>query len=217
MKSSTLAHLESFLQRHSTLQPLREHLLEAARLICDAHRCDALLLVCGNGGSAADAEHIVGELAKQFKLPRRPGAEDEARLVEIAGDRAGAYLATHLQRGVRAFSLVSQTSLATAVANDTDASMIFAQQVYVYGRPGDVLLGISTSGNSSNVVQALRTARAFGLATIGLTGAPECLMDACCDLVLHAPATETYQIQELHLPLYHAICMMVEEELFGEE
>jgi D-sedoheptulose 7-phosphate isomerase len=216
-RASTLEHLDYGLARHPTLEALRVPILQATAVICVAHRMGNQVFICGNGGSASDAEHIVGELVKQFKLPRHVSAQDAARLHETAGATQGPELAAKLQRGVRAFSLVSQTSLLTAVANDTDASLIYAQQVYVYGRPGDVLMGISTSGNSRNVVSALQVGKAFGLTTIGLTGARDCHMDACCDIVLKAPATETFEVQELHLPIYHAICMMVEAELFGED
>jgi D-sedoheptulose 7-phosphate isomerase len=217
IKTYTLSHLDAALARHAALRDLREPILQAANAICRAHRAGRQVFVCGNGGSASDAEHIVGELVKQFKLPRLVSDEDAARLREVAGKNHGEHLASKLQRGVRAVSLVSQTSLTTAVANDTDATFIFAQQVYVYGQAGDVVWGISTSGNSRNVVNALQVGKAFGLLTIGLIGAHHGAMDGCCDILIQAPATETYAIQELHLPIYHAICMMVEEELFGEE
>lgn len=210
--ASTLAHFDYASTRHPALQDLRAPVLQAAAAVCAAHYASNAVFVCGNGGSASDAEHIVGELVKQFKLPRRISSDDAERLSTFNSS-----FAQKLQRGVRAYSLVSQTSLLTAVANDTDADFIFAQQVYVYGKPGDVILGISTSGNSKNVVNALQVGKAFGLVTIGLTGASACSMDACCDIILKAPATETFEIQELHLPIYHAICMMVEEELFGEK
>lgn len=207
---NSLFLLEETLRRYPVLVPLRAAVLRTVQLICDCHRAGGKVLVCGNGGSAADAEHIVGELVKEFKLPRKISAEDAARLREINPELVG-----RLQRGVCAFSLVSQTSLATAIANDTDASMIFAQQVYSYGKPGDIVWGISTSGNSLNVVQALQVARAFGMETIGLCGANGGAMEKYSSVLLQAPETETYRVQELHLPIYHAICMMVEQELFG--
>lgn len=208
VKSSLL--LEEILLRYSALVDLRVSVERAVELICNCHRAGGKVLVCGNGGSAADAEHIVGELAKEFKLERSIPAEHAAQLATT--DES---LASQLQCGVAAISLVSQTSLATAIANDTDATMIFAQQVYVYGRPGDVVWGLSTSGNSRNVVRGFQVARAFGMRTIGFTGSGCGMMDQWCDVLLKAPENETYKIQELHLPLYHAICMMVEEELFG--
>ena len=208
MKSSAL--LEEILLRHPQLTDLKDSILRAVEMVCLCYRAGGKVLVCGNGGSAADAEHIVGELAKEFKLPRTVPAEHVAKLDAVEPILSGA-----LQCGVAAISLVSQTSLSTAIANDTDATMIFAQQVYVYGRPGDVVWGLSTSGNSRNVVRALQVARTFGMSTLGFTGAGCGAMDEWCDVLLKVPETETYKIQELHLPLYHAICMMVEEELFG--
>lgn len=211
LNTSTLSHLDTMVSRHPILEPLRQPLLDAVAVLCAAHHSGNQVLVCGNGGSAADAEHIVGELVKQFRLPRHLPPTDAARLSTLDPT-----LAPKLQRGVRAISLVSQSALTTAVANDTDATMIFAQQVYVYAKPGDVVIGISTSGNSGNVVKALQVGKAFGLTTIGLTGERVCKMDSCCDILLKAPASETSEVQEFHLPIYHAICLMVEEQLFGE-
>jgi phosphoheptose isomerase len=166
------------------------------------------VLVCGNGGSAADSAHIVGELMKGFLLPRRPDALQRACLAE-AGCPDG------LQRGVRAIDLTAQTALLLAVANDLSADLAFAQQVFAYGRPGDVLIVFSTSGNARNIVRAAQAARALGLHTIAFTGAQGGDVVPHCDLLLNVPTTETYQVQELHLPLYHALCAMVEVELFG--
>jgi len=207
--------LERILARYPALLHLREPITRAVEIICRCHRAGGQVLVCGNGGSAADAEHIVGELVKQFKLPRRISAADTKLLRDALGEETSTHIAAHLQQGVRAISLVSQTSLTTAVANDTDATFIFAQQAYVYGKTGDVLIGLSTSGNSANVVKALQVGKAFGLSTLALTGAGDCALDACSDVILKAPATETFEVQEFHLPIYHAICMMVEENLFG--
>jgi D-sedoheptulose 7-phosphate isomerase len=172
------------------------------------------LLLCGNGGSASDCAHIVGELGKGF-LSRRPlPAADVERLAK-AGYADAADLAGKLQCGVRAMTLTGADALTTAFANDVDAALVFAQQVYVLGRPGDVLLGISTSGNAKNVVAALKVARAFGLKTIGLTGAKPGAMDPFCDLCIKAPAEKTHEIQELHLPIYHTLCAAVEVELWS--
>lgn len=198
------------MRRHPALSPFSMEIARAVEAICRCHHAGGRVLVCGNGGSAADAEHIVGELAKEFKLPRAMPFQDAQKLAATGADWS-----EKLQCGVAAISLVSQTSLATAIANDTDATMIFAQQVYVYGKPGDVVWGISTSGNSKNVVRAFQVARVFGMTTIGFTGAGEAAMDEFSDISIKAPETETYKVQELHLPLYHAICMMVEAELFG--
>lgn len=202
--------LEETIQRYPTLRDLRDPILRAVEMICACHKNGGKILVCGNGGSAADAEHIVGELVKEFKLCRALSETDRARL-----EKVNPLLVDKLQCGLAAISLVSQTSLISAVANDTDASMIFAQQVYCYGNPGDILWGISTSGNSRNVLHAMQVAKAFGLQTIGLNGKNTGAMDEYSDVLLKAPETETYKIQELHLPVYHAICMMIEHQLFA--
>ena len=207
--------IDELLARCPALAPLTAEITRASAAICACHRAGGKVLVCGNGGSAADSEHIVGELVKGFLLPRTLPAADADRLSAHADDDTGRTLAARLQRGVAAISLTGHPSLATAIHNDSGGELVFAQQVYVYGRPGDILLAISTSGNSANVLHALTVARAFGLTTVGLTGSLTCRMDALCDIPLKVPAQETHKIQELHLPVYHTICLMVEQELFG--
>lgn len=172
------------------------------------------ILVCGNGGSAADSEHIVGELMKGYFLKRPIPAELRARFTQLFPGR-GQYLADHLQGALPAISLVSQISLITAFANDVAADMIFAQQVYGYGRPGDVLLGISTSGNSANVINALQVGRVMELKTIGLTGLQQCTMDDICDVAVHVPGFNTPEVQERHVAVYHALCAKLEERFFN--
>lgn len=172
------------------------------------------LLACGNGGSAADCEHIVGELMKGFRLPRPLPAEEREKLASRFPGEAAA-LAERLQRALPAISLVSQTSLATAFANDVAADMVFAQQVYGYGRPGDLLVAISTSGRSANVVNAAKTAMAFDIDTIGLTGENESPLSEVCSVTVRVPARDTHAVQEYHLMVYHALCAMVEAEFFG--
>lgn len=172
------------------------------------------LLVCGNGGSAADADHIVGELVKGFLLPRPVPAALRTRLLETHGD-AGRYLADHLQGGLPVIALTAHTALATAFANDVAADLIFAQQVYAYGRPGDVLLALSTSGRSANVLHALRLARSRGVRTVGLTGRGGGDMGPLCDVLVRVPYDETPRIQERHLPVYHALCIALEQHFFG--
>jgi D-sedoheptulose 7-phosphate isomerase len=171
-------------------------------------------LVCGNGGSAADAEHIVGELMKGYLLQRPIPDETRARLV-AASPESGAYLAGALQGALPAISLVSQASLLSAIANDTAADMVFAQQVYGYGRAGDVLVGISTSGNARNVVYAMQVARAMGMHTCALTGPGGGALKSVADVCICAPGESTPAIQERHLPIYHVLCAMLEEEFFG--
>lgn len=200
-------HLDNLLTRIPELQPLAAEISRLSDAICTAYRAGGKVLVCGNGGSAADCEHIVGELMKGFVLRRALPAADVARV--------GEELAARLQQGIPAISLTGHPALSTAVMNDTDAEMIFAQQAYVLGKPGDVLLGISTSGNARNVANALQVARAMGMVTAGLTGSAPARIDPLCDILLKVPTCETYRVQEYHLPIYHTVCLMVEAELFG--
>ena len=171
------------------------------------------VLTCGNGGSAADAEHIVGELMKGYLLKRRIPEEIHAKLVSSSPQNGG-YLASHLQGALPAISLVSQTSLLSAIANDTAADMVYAQQVYAYGEEGDTLIGISTSGNARNVIHAMQVARALGLHTISLTGPTGGTLKPLCDVCICVPGESTPAIQERHLPIFHVLCAMLEEEFF---
>ena len=172
------------------------------------------LLVCGNGGSAADAEHIVGEMMKGFCLPRRLSDTDKAELASVAGDDAE-LLGTKLQYGLAALSLVSHSALITATANDQDGKLIFAQQVWGLGQAGDILLAISTSGNSQNVLLAAKTVRAKNMLVIGLTGATGGKLTGLCDIAITVPSDNVAQIQEMHLPIYHHICASVEAHFFA--
>jgi D-sedoheptulose 7-phosphate isomerase len=172
------------------------------------------LLVCGNGGSAADAEHIVGEMMKGFCLPRRLSDNDKARLASVAGDDTE-LLATKLQYGLAALSLVSHSALITATANDQDGQLIFAQQVWGIGQAGDVLLAISTSGNSQNVLLASKVARAKNIRVVGLTGASGGRLAEICDIAIKVPSDQVAEIQEMHLPIYHHICASVEAHFFA--
>jgi D-sedoheptulose 7-phosphate isomerase len=216
-RSDSLRHLSEVLERCPALLGVAPQIQAAAEAICACHRAGGKVLVCGNGGSAADSEHIVGELAKGFVLRRAIPADDAARIQRVmpGNETLATELAGKLQSGVAAISLAGHPALASAVDNDTGREMIFAQQVYVYGRPGDILLALSTSGGSGNILRALSVARAFGVQTIGLTGSRAGAMDALCDIVIKTPGTETHKIQELHLPIYHTICLLVEQELFG--
>ncbi|HZJ09690.1 MAG TPA: SIS domain-containing protein [Trueperaceae bacterium] len=173
------------------------------------------LLVCGNGGSAADSEHLVGELMKGFASPRPVSSQLRRSLVE-AHPEDGAYLADHLQGALPAIALNSHTALGTATANDVAADMVFAQQVHGYGRHGDVLLGISTSGNSLNVVRAAQVARVTGLKVVGLTGAGGGRLAELCDVCVRVPFDSVSEVQERHLPVYHALSLMLEQEFFPE-
>jgi len=204
-------HLE---EERPGLGPCVEALRAAFRTLSTCFRKGGKLLVCGNGGSAADSEHIVGELMKGFRCPRPLSRSDAGRLAR-AFPAEGPELAGRLQGALPAISLVSQVSLSTAVANDSSPDMVFAQQLYGYGRAGDVLLGISTSGNAANVLNAVRVARAFGLKTVALTG-PGGALGPLCDVTIAAQGRDTAEIQEQHQRLYHALCGLLEAELFPE-
>ena len=184
----------------------------AAMISC--YQRQGKLLVCGNGGSAADAEHIVGEMMKGFCLPRRLSDDDKARLAPVAGDDTE-LLATKLQYGLAALSLVSHSALITATANDQDGQLIFAQQVWGIGQAGDVLLVISTSGNSQNVLLAAKVARAKNILVVGLTGASGGRLADICDIAVKVPSDQVAEIQEMHLPIYHHICASVEAHFFA--
>lgn len=207
--------LDALLVRYPDLALCREDIAAATQLLAACFRSGGKLLVCGNGGSAADSEHIVGELMKGYMLrrPIPPGFRE--RLLE-AHPANGVYLADHLQGALPAISLVSQTSLNTAYANDVAADMAFAQQVYGYGRPGDALLGISVSGKAANVIHALQVGSALGLRTVGLTGPSGGDLLPHCDVAIRAPGATTPEVQERHLAIYHAFCMQLEQEFFSE-
>lgn len=215
MKERTENEFNLLFEHYPQLEECRENIAKAYELLLECGKGGGLVMTCGNGGSAADATHIVGELMKGFKL-HRPLDEAERKVVIDSCQADGEYLADRLQKGIRAVSLDDQTAIGTAVANDNGADMIFAQQVYGYARKGDVLIGLSTSGNSGNVVRACQVARALGAKVIAMTGNGGGKMKALADAFIGVPATETYRIQEYHLPVYHALCAMVESELFDE-
>ncbi len=202
-------------KKYPALEVCVPELQAAFHLLRDSYQNGGKLLICGNGGSAADSEHIVGELMKGFWLRRPIPDADRQKLVEAFPER-GEILADRLQGALPAISLVSQSSLISAFANDVDPEMIFAQQVYGYGRPGDVVLGISTSGNSGNVLQALQVGQALGLKTVGLTGETGGKMASVCDVTICAPYQATAEVQEAHLALYHALCGLLEEAFFDK-
>ncbi len=205
--------LDELVARYPALSVCREAVGASAEAVIASLAGGGCLYVCGNGGSAADAEHIVGEFLKRFMLPRPLPAELTGELVRRYGPE-GEYLARHLEQGLRAIALTSHPSLATAMANDVAADLVFAQQLLALGRPGDVLLAISTSGNAANVCHALRVARAMGVVTLGLTGSNKGEMNPLCDRLIEAPAHRTHEIQELHLPIYHLLCRVVEQHFF---
>ncbi|HEX7005350.1 MAG TPA: SIS domain-containing protein [Trueperaceae bacterium] len=209
------AVLPELIARYPELDECVPDIDAAFQVLVDCFEKGGKLLLCGNGGSAADCEHLVGELMKGFLSKRPLPAADRTKLLEAFPDE-GEYLAAHLQGALPAISLVSQSGLITAFANDVAADMVYAQQVYGYGRPGDVLIGISTSGRSKNVLNALRVARYLGMATIGFSGRSGGDLPELSDVVVRVPEDETLKIQERHLPIYHALCEMLELALFPE-
>ena len=207
-------HLDLLVQRYPALDACKEDVEKAYRILEECYTHDGKLLIAGNGGSAADSEHIAGELMKRFKTPRPVPADFAEKLQEVDPIR-GPELAKNLERGLMAIPLVAHEALSTAYINDVDGLGVFAQQLYGFGRPGDVFLGISTSGNSKNVMSATVVAHALGLKVIGLTGAKGGELASVADVAIRVPETETFMIQELHLPVYHCLCLMLEERFFG--
>ena len=208
--------LNLLIERYPKLEVCKEDIKKAYELLETAYRNGRKLLVCGNGGSASDSEHIVGELMKEFKLKRKVYS-DQATALKAIDPELGQVLADNLQGALPAICLTGHSSLTTAFMNDANADLVFAQQVNGYGKPGDVFLGISTSGNSKNVLYAAVNAKAKGLKVIGLTGAKENKLMKYADVCIRVPETETYKIQEFHLPVYHCLCLMLEEKFFGEK
>ena len=207
-------HLNHLIDRYPKLIVCKEAIMQAYEILEAAYQNGRKLLVCGNGGSASDSEHIVGELMKEFKLKRKVYGNQAAALKEIDPE-LGQVLADNLQGALPAISLTGHSALQTAYMNDAVPELVFAQQVNGYGKPGDVFLGISTSGNSKNVLYAAVNAKAKGLKVIGLTGAKENKLMKFADVCIRVPETETYKIQELHLPVYHCLCLMLEQKFFG--
>ena len=206
--------LQILMERYPQLAVCKEDIKKAYELLESAYTQGKKLLVCGNGGSASDSEHIVGELMKEFKLKRKVYGQQAAALKAIDPE-LGQVLADNLQGALPAISLTAHSSLQTAFMNDVVPELVFAQQVNGYGNEGDVFLGISTSGNSMNVLYAAVNAKAKGLKVIGLTGGNENKLMKYTDVCIQVPETETYKVQELHLPVYHFLCLMLEERFFG--
>lgn len=214
-KGSTLEKVDDLILRYPALESCREELLEAVKGICDCYHGAHKLIACGNGGSAADAEHIVGELMKGFLLPRKLDEDLHARMKEVCPEVAD-YFMENLQGALPALSLVNQVALNTAFANDQAPDLSFAQQILGMGEEGDALLAISTSGNSANVLYAVQMAKVKGVKTIALTGASGGKLKDLADICIRVPEEETYRIQEYHLPVYHMLCIAAEHEFFGE-
>ena len=187
---------------------MEDKLKQAVECLVSCFQQGGKLMVCGNGGSAADSAHITGELVKGFRKKRPLSAELQAKIGDDWGEK--------LQQGLCTIDLTANAALISAVANDIDGASVYAQQVTAYGSQGDVIIGISTSGNAENVCRALTVARALGMTTIGMTGAGGGKMAGLCDILFNVPETETYKVQEMHLPLYHQLCLGIEDAMFEE-
>jgi glucokinase len=211
-----MRQLDELVSRYPKLEVCRESILDAFRLIRDSYTNDHKLLICGNGGSAADSEHIAGELMKGYLL-KRPISEKMSAAIREIDAEAEPYLSSHLQGALPTIALTGHVALTTAFNNDVAPDMTFAQQLFGYGRKGDCLLGISTSGNSGNVLNAIKIAKALGIHTIGLSGETGGKMKSICDVTICVPEKFTPYVQEFHLPIYHILCSMLEAEFFEQE
>lgn len=207
-------HIDLLIERYPVLEVCKEDIISGYELLEECYTKGGKLLIAGNGGSAADAEHIAGELMKRFKTPRPIPNELKEKLIEIDPVR-GENLSKNLERPLMAIPLVAHEALTTAYINDVDGLGVFAQQLYGFGKKNDVFLGISTSGNSQNVMSATVVARALGIKVLGLTGQLGGELNTVSNVCVKVPETETYRIQELHLPVYHCWCLMLEDHFFG--
>lgn len=214
LEESLIRHVDYLIARHPSLEVCKRDIVDGYILMEDCYKHDGKVLIAGNGGSAADSEHMAGELMKRFKKPR-PVPLDFANKLKAVDPVRGENLAKNLECSLMAIPLVAHEALSTAYINDVDGLGVFAQQLFGFGRPGDVFLGISTSGNSKNVLSATVVARAMGMKVIGLTGLSGGELAEVADVAVKVPETETYLIQELHLPIYHCWCLMLEERFFA--
>ena len=208
-----MKHIDDLIKRYPALEVCKQDIIGAYLLLEECYEHGNKLLVAGNGGSAADALHIVGELMKAFVLPRKIDKQICEAIDE--NSKNAEYLKENLQMALPAIALVSEVGLTTAYSNDVAPDLMFAQQVLGYAKAGDVFLGISTSGNSKNIIYAAEVAKAMSMKVIGLTGATGGKLKDVCDVCMKVPEKETFKVQELHLPVYHALCLEVEEKMFG--
>lgn len=207
-------HIDLLVSRYPELSGCREDIMKAYEIMERSYAQDGKLLVAGNGGSAADSEHIVGELMKSFVMERKLSDELCKNLQEVDAEMAQVLISS-LQGALPAIALDGHIALSTAYMNDCEPLLCFAQQVNGYGRKNDVFMGISTSGNSKNILYAAAVAKAKGMAVIGLTGEKESKLSQIADVCIRVPQKQTYMVQELHLPVYHTLCLMLEERFFG--
>ena len=196
--------MRELLERYPQLTVCKDDIQKALQLMIDTYKAGGKILICGNGGSASDSSHIVGELLKGFLNQRK-----------VTDARVSANLREHLQGSLPAISLCCQEALMTAFSNDVNPDMVFAQQVYGLGKKEDLVIGLSTSGNSVNVVNAIRVAKDMGIKAVAMTGASGGKLNEIADVTIKAPETETYKVQEYHLPIYHYLCAKTEETFFG--
>lgn len=215
LEPKLVKHIDLLVERYPKLETVRQEIIDAYLLMEESYENGGKLLIAGNGGSAADSEHIAGELMKRFKI-LRPVSKEYAEKLKGVDPVRGVELSKNLECSLMALPLVAHEALTTAYINDVDGLGVFAQQLFGYGRKGDVFLGISTSGNSKNIMNATVVARASGIKVVGLTGAKGGELAKVADVAVKAPETETYMIQELHLPIYHCWCLMLEDHFFGE-
>lgn len=209
-------HIDLLIERYPELEICKDSIIAAYLIMERCYENGGKVLIAGNGGSAADSEHIVGELMKAFKLPRKVRDEFKNKLIK-ENEELGTILANNLQGTLPAIALDGHFALSTAYMNDCEPLLCFAQQVNGFGKDGDVFLGISTSGNSKNVLFASICAHAKGMKVIGLTGEKNSKLSEISDVCIKVPSKETYMIQEYHLPIYHCLCLMLEDKFFGEE
>ncbi len=207
--------IAQLIERYPQLGVCREDIIKAGNMMLDSYRAEGKILVCGNGGSCADADHIVGELMKGFLKKRKMDSDSAQKFRNSLGEASEEFI-DKLQCGIPAISLTSQGAVLSAYANDVDARFAYAQLVFGYAQKGDLLIALSTSGNSENVVTAAMVAKAVGIGTIALTGEKESRLSALCDCTVRVPESETFKVQELHLPVYHFLCASLEAEIFGE-
>lgn len=216
MKNRSKLYISELISRYPKLENIESNIVDAIEIMKESTKNNGKYLICGNGGSAADSDHIVGELMKGF-VHNRPISEELKSSLETKFPSEAKYFIDNLQMVISAFSLMSHNALTTAFSNDKAPDLIFAQQVLGYGQKGDILLAISTSGNSKNVVYAAQIAKTLGLKVISLTGNSGGKLRDLSDVLINVPEFETYKIQEYHLPIYHVICLILENEFFGEE
>lgn len=216
MENKINRHIKLLMERYPCLSACKQSIIDAYELLEHSYVNGGKLLVCGNGGSSADSGHIVGELMKGFKLSRQITSDFSDKLLAVDKE-LGATISQNIQGALPAIDLTAQTPLMTAFMNDCDPQLVLAQQVGGYGKAGDVFLGISTSGNSKNVLYAVVVAKACGMHVIGLTGEKESKLMNYADVCIRVPEVETFMVQELHLPVYHCLCLMLESRFFETE